>query len=134
METSFEHNDVLQRLREKGIRLAIDDFGTGFSSFDYLRRYPVSRIKMSQHFVRGSLHDTSDAAIVKAIIGLARELNVEFIAEGVETAEQLEQLRAWGCCLIQGYYFARPLPSDEIRPLLLDGVIHPALPETSPRT
>ena len=98
METSFEHNDVLQRLRDKGIRLAIDDFGTGFSSFDYLRRYPVSRIKMSQHFVRGSLHDPSDAAIVKAIIGLARELNVEFIAEGVETAEQLEQLRAWGCC------------------------------------
>ena len=132
METSFEHNDVLQRLREKGIRLAIDDFGTGFSSFDYLRRYPVSRIKMSQHFVRGSLHDASDAAIVKAIIGLARELNVEFIAEGVETAEQLEQLRAWGCCLIQGYYFARPMPSGEVGPLLADGVIHPALPETSP--
>ncbi len=134
METSFEHNDVLQRLRGKGIRLAIDDFGTGFSSFDYLRRYPVSRIKMSQHFVRGSLHDASDAAIVKAIIGLARELNVEFIAEGVETAEQLEQLRAWGCSLIQGYYFARPLPSGEVGSLLADGVIHPALPETSPRT
>ena len=134
METSFEHNDVLQRLREKGIRLAIDDFGTGFSSFDYLRRYPVSRIKMSQHFVRGSLHDASDAAIVKAIIGLARELNVEFIAEGVETAEQLEQLRAWGCGLIQGYYFARPMPSGEVGLLLADGVIHPALPETSPRT
>jgi len=134
METSFEHNDVLQRLREKGIRLAIDDFGTGFSSFDYLRRYPVSRIKMSQHFVRGSLHDASDAAIVKAIIGLARELNVEFIAEGVETAEQLEQLRAWGCCFIQGYYFARPMPSGEVGLLLADGVIHPALPETSPRT
>src|SRR5579872_2481677 len=133
METSFEHNDVLQRLREKGIRLAIDDFGTGFSSFDYLRRYPVSRIKMSQHFVRGSLHDASDAAIVKAIIGLARELHVEFIAEGVETAEQLEQLRAWGCSLIQGYYFARPMPSVEVGLLLVNGVIHPALPETSPR-
>lgn len=133
METSFEHNDVLQRLREKGIRLAIDDFGTGFSSFDYLRRYPVSRIKMSQHFVRGSLHDASDAAIVKAIIGLARELNVEFIAEGVETEAQLEQLRAWGCCLVQGYYFAKPMPSVEIKPLLIDGVIHPALPEVSPR-
>ncbi len=133
METSFEHNDVLQRLREKGIRLAIDDFGTGFSSFDYLRRYPVSRIKMSQHFVRGSLHDASDAAIVKAIIGLARELNVEFIAEGVETAEQLEQLRAWGCSLIQGYYFARPMPSGEVELLLVEGVIHRALPETSPR-
>jgi EAL domain-containing protein (putative c-di-GMP-specific phosphodiesterase class I) len=129
METSFEHNDVLQRLREKGIRLAIDDFGTGFSSFDYLRRYPVSRIKMSQHFVRGSLHDVSDAAIVKAIIGLARELHVEFIAEGVETAAQLEQLRAWGCWLVQGYYFAKPMPSAEIGPLLVEGVIHP---ETSP--
>lgn len=133
METSFEHNDVLQRLREKGIRLAIDDFGTGFSSFDYLRRYPVSRIKMSQHFVRGSLHDASDAAIVKAIIGLARELNVEFIAEGVETEAQLEQLRAWGCCLVQGYYFARPMSSGEINPLLNDGVIRPAVPEVSPR-
>jgi len=132
METSFEHNDVLQRLREKGIRLAIDDFGTGFSSFDYLRRYPVSRIKMSQHFVRGSLHDPSDAAIVKAIIGLARELQMEFIAEGVETAEQLEQLRAWGCCLVQGFYFAKPISAGEIRSLLVEGVIHPPVPETSP--
>jgi EAL domain-containing protein (putative c-di-GMP-specific phosphodiesterase class I) len=132
METSFEHNDVLQRLREKGIRLAIDDFGTGFSSFDYLRRYPVSRIKMSQHFVRGSLHDPSDAAIVKAIIGLARELHVEFIAEGVETAPQLEQIRAWGCCLVQGFYFAKPMPSAEITPLLEEGVIHPAIPEATP--
>ena len=79
-------------------------------------------------------HDPSDAAIVKAIIGLARELNMELIAEGVETAEQLEQLRAWGCCLVQGYYFARPLPSGEVGSLLADGVIHPVLRETSPRT
>ena len=133
METSFEHNDVLQRLKEKGIRLAIDDFGTGFSSFDYLRRYPVSRIKMAQHFVRDSLNDASDAAIVKAVIGLARELHMDFIAEGVETAEQLEQLRAWGCRHVQGYYFAKPMPSAEIRPLLVQGAIHPELPEASAR-
>ena len=133
METSFEHNDVLQRLKEKGIHLAIDDFGTGFSSFDYLRRYPVSRIKISQQFVRGSLNDASDAAIVKAIIGLARELHVDFIAEGVETAEQLEQLRAWGCRYVQGYYFAKPMSSADIKPLLVQGVIPPALPEASAR-
>lgn len=78
------------------------------------------------------MHDASDAAIVKAIIGLARELNVEFIAEGVETVAQLEKLRAWGCCLVQGYYFAKPMPSGEVSPLLADGVIYPALTETFP--
>lgn len=134
MEASFEHNDVLQRLKEKGIRLAIDDFGTGFSSFDYLRRYPVSRIKISQHFIKDILRDSSNAAIVKAIIGLARELHMDFIAEGVETAAQVEQLRAWGCRHVQGYYFARPMPAGEVTPLLRQGTIQPALPEPAQST
>jgi diguanylate cyclase (GGDEF)-like protein/PAS domain S-box-containing protein len=134
METSFEHNDVLQRLKEKGIRLAIDDFGTGFSSFDYLRRYPVSRIKISQHFVKDILRDASNAAIVKAIIGLARELHIDFIAEGVETAAQANQLREWGCRHVQGFYFAKPMSATELAPLLLQGTIQPTLPETAHST
>jgi diguanylate cyclase (GGDEF)-like protein/PAS domain S-box-containing protein len=125
METSLQHNDVLERLKQKGIRLAIDDFGTGFSSFDYLRRYPVSRIKISQHFVNDMMRDSSNAAIVKAIIGLARELHMDFIAEGVENAAQAAQLRTWGCHQVQGYYFAKPMLPSEIDSLLLRGTIQP---------
>jgi len=132
METSFEHNDVLERLKKKGIRLAIDDFGTGFSSFDYLRRYPVSRIKISQHFVKDILRDASNAAIVKAIIGLARELHIDFIAEGVEMGTQVARLREWGCRHVQGFYFAKPMSAEEITPLLSQGTIQPALAETAP--
>lgn len=128
MEASREHNDVLLRLRESGLRLAIDDFGTGYSSLDYLRRFPVDRIKVAQSFVLESAEGTGSAAIVKAAIGLARELKLDVVVEGVETAEQLARVRAWGCHKIQGFYFSKPLLAAEIVPLLRAGKVAPAMP------
>ena len=118
MEASREHNDVLVRLRQSGVRLAIDDFGSGYSSLDYLRRFPVDRVKIAQEFVRLIASDPGSAAIVKATIGLARELGLVTIAEGVETVEQFDLLKAWGCRQMQGYYFSRPLAPGDVSILL----------------
>jgi EAL domain-containing protein (putative c-di-GMP-specific phosphodiesterase class I) len=107
--TASEAGDMLMRLHESGVRIAIDDFGTGYSSLDYLRRFPAGRIKIAQTFVRHLGSRSGDAAIVKAIIGLARELGMTAIAEGVETQAQFEMLRDWGCTDAQGYLFDRPL-------------------------
>jgi diguanylate cyclase (GGDEF)-like protein/PAS domain S-box-containing protein len=123
MEASREHSDVLDRLREKGVRLAIDDFGVGYSSLDYLRRFPADRIKIAQPFVAQIATEAGSAAIVKATIGLARELGIMVIAEGVETFAQLDLLRAWGCREGQGYYMARPLAVEDVTPLLKRGRI-----------
>jgi diguanylate cyclase (GGDEF)-like protein len=124
-EASREHNDVLVRLRQSGLRLAIDDFGTGYSSLGYLRQFPVDRIKIAQLFVRDLRAVADYAAIVKATIGLALALDLNVIATGVETAEQLELLRAWGCREAQGAYFAPPLPPDAITGLLRRGRVAP---------
>ncbi len=126
MEASSHHHDVLQRLRRTGIKIAIDDFGTGYSSLDYLRRFPVDRIKIAQNFVGGLGTMPGNAAIVKATIGLARELGITVIAEGIETAEQFALLKAWGCSQGQGFYIARPgLPEDLALLLLREGCILP---------
>jgi EAL domain-containing protein (putative c-di-GMP-specific phosphodiesterase class I) len=131
METSREHNDVLQRLHQAGISFAIDDFGTGYSSLDYLRRFPFNRLKIAQNFVADLATDPGNAAIVKASISLARELGLNIIAEGVETAEQLELLKVWGCHEVQGFYFAKPMSADEIAPVLRQGRIAPHGPTWS---
>jgi EAL domain-containing protein (putative c-di-GMP-specific phosphodiesterase class I) len=123
MEASLELNDVLARLRRSGVKFAIDDFGAGYSSLDYLRRFPVDRIKIAQVFVAGIETDPSSAAIVRAIIALARELNIVAIAEGVETARQVELLKGWGCPQMQGYYFARPLVADDFALLMRGGEV-----------
>jgi EAL domain-containing protein (putative c-di-GMP-specific phosphodiesterase class I) len=132
MATSFANNEVLVRLRASGVRLAIDDFGTGFSSLDYLRQFPMDRIKIAQNFVLelGTAASTAagSAAVVKATIGLARELGIDVIAEGVETAEQLRLIRSWRCDEVQGYFFAKPLSPDELVPLLQAGRIVPSAP------
>ncbi len=124
MEASLEHRDILLRLRQGGIRFAIDDFGTGYSSLDYLRRYPADRVKIAQEFVRLIAVDQECAAIVRTVIGLARELGMVAIAEGVETREQLELLTLWGCREAQGYYFSAPLGADEVLPLLRAGMMN----------
>jgi diguanylate cyclase (GGDEF)-like protein/PAS domain S-box-containing protein len=121
MRTSSGHDNVVERLRSRGLRIAIDDFGTGYSSLLYLRSFPVNRIKIAQEFVKNIGIEPNDTAIVKATIGLARELGIGVIAEGVETANQLELLHAWGCQQAQGYYFAGPMPAEDILPLLRDG-------------
>lgn len=130
------NNELLVRLRATGVRLAIDDFGTGFSSLDYLRQFPVDRIKIAQNFVlelgTGAATVAGSAAVVKATIGLARELEIEVIAEGVETAEQLRLVTSWGCHEVQGFLFAPPLRAEDLEPLLRAGRIAPSPTELEP--
>jgi EAL domain-containing protein (putative c-di-GMP-specific phosphodiesterase class I) len=121
MDASRRHGDTLHRLREKGVRIAIDDFGTGYSSLDYLRRFNVDRIKIAQNFVSDLETAMGDRAIVRAALGLARELGLEVLAEGIETRAQLLLLRSWGCREGQGYFFTPPLPVAEATELLRRG-------------
>ncbi|MDX6232543.1 MAG: hypothetical protein QOH68_1527, partial [Nocardioidaceae bacterium] len=106
-------------LKSLGFKIAIDDFGTGYSSLAYLRRFPVDLLKIDRAFVDGLEDDASDVAIVRAIISMAKSLGMGVIAEGVETAGQLERLREMGCDMAQGYYFAKPIPADDLTELLL---------------
>ena len=122
VRTSGETNDVLRRLRSKGIRLAIDDFGTGYSSLAYLRRFPVDRIKVAQDFVIDLDRDSNAAAIVRATIGLADVLGIDAIAEGIETKDQARLLLEWGCREAQGFYFGRPEAAEKVATLLRRGV------------
>lgn len=126
MEASNKHNDLLLRLREAGHRIAIDDFGSGYSSLGYLSRFPVDQIKIAQAFISGIGVSPGDDAIVRAALSLARELDIEVVIEGVETAEQLSLLKAWGARIVQGFYFARPLTVDEMTAVLrVEGITLP---------
>jgi EAL domain-containing protein (putative c-di-GMP-specific phosphodiesterase class I) len=111
MEEAERNVDVLERLRGLGVQVAVDDFGTGYSSLAYLKRFPVDMLKVDKSFVDGLGENLEDTAIVKAVINLAHALGLRTVAEGVETTGQLDQLRALGCELGQGYYFSRPLPA-----------------------
>ena len=112
---------IINGLHEAGIRLSIDDFGTGYSSLSYLKKFKVYKLKIDQSFVRDISTDQEDKAIVAAIISMSKDLGLQTIAEGVETAEQLDYLRAQGCDEAQGYFYSRPLPPEEIEPLLTNG-------------
>ncbi|MCD1259725.1 EAL domain-containing protein [Paenibacillus athensensis] len=105
-----EQLDTLRELREMGIAISVDDFGTKYSSLSYLKRFPVTKIKLDQSFVRGVQSDAKDRAMIKAIISVAESFELEIIAEGVETEEQAAFLVENGCVHIQGYYFFRPMP------------------------
>lgn len=110
---------LLNDIAALGVRLAVDDFGTGYSSLSYLKRLPFGTLKIDQSFVRDITVDPNDTAIVVAIISMARSLDLEIIAEGIETAGQLSLLRAKGCTVGQGYYFSVPKSADELAPVLL---------------
>jgi EAL domain-containing protein (putative c-di-GMP-specific phosphodiesterase class I) len=101
-------------LKAMGLTLAIDDFGTGYSSFSYLRQFRVSKLKIDRSFIRDVAVNPDDAAITTAIISMAKNLNLKVIAEGVENEAQMSFLRAHQCDEIQGYYFSKPLPLEEI--------------------
>jgi diguanylate cyclase (GGDEF)-like protein/PAS domain S-box-containing protein len=112
--------DTIARLRDMGIKIAIDDFGTGYSSLSYLKNWRVDALKIDRSFVRDLVTDSSDLAIVSAIIAIAKHLHIQVIAEGIEAYQQAEILRRLGCTVGQGFLFARPMPADEILKMLRD--------------
>jgi diguanylate cyclase (GGDEF)-like protein/PAS domain S-box-containing protein len=118
MEQGAEAERRLAALRAMGVRLSIDDFGTGWSSLAYLRRLPIDKLKIDRSFVADMPDDPTSVEITTAIISLARNLKLEVLAEGVETATQFDELVRLGCDVVQGWFFSRALPADEI-PLLL---------------
>ncbi len=137
-ESFLMHNidsavDILNSFAEQGIGLAIDDFGIGYSSLSSLKRLPLHILKVDQSFVRELITDPDDASIVRTILAMAANLKLDVIAEGVETAEQLAALRSFGCRNVQGFYYSRPLPHDQIEPLLIKDFSHAPATRPSPR-
>ena len=116
--TATRHPEItlrlLRQLEQKGFELAIDDFGTGYSSLSYLRQMPARTVKIDQSFVRGSTQNRADREITEAIVALAKKLHLETVAEGVELEEEALWLKEMGCDIGQGFYFARPMPADEL--------------------
>jgi EAL domain-containing protein (putative c-di-GMP-specific phosphodiesterase class I) len=110
---------VLRRLKELGVRISMDDFGTGYSSLNYLRRFPFDKVKIDKSFIEHIADDASSLAIVQAVISIAKSRDIATTAEGVETREQLELLRALGCTEMQGYLFSKPKPAAELAKMLL---------------
>jgi len=109
---------LMERLKQTGVSICIDDFGTGFSNLSYLKRFPVDRLKIDISFVREIATDTESLAIAEAIITMSHSLDLEVVAEGVETEAQLELLAERDCDILQGYYFSRPLTAEAMGFLL----------------
>ena len=118
MSRGEETTRILEQLRRRGVRLSIDDFGTGYSSLNYLKQFPVNRLKIDRSFVRDITEDWGDAAISSAVIQLGHIMNTKVIAEGVETVEQASFLVERGCDELQGYYFGKPMPAADFTEFL----------------
>jgi EAL domain-containing protein (putative c-di-GMP-specific phosphodiesterase class I) len=112
---------TMQELKALGVHLALDDFGTGYSSLNYLRRFPVDSLKIDRSFISDVASDASAAAVATSIVAIANSLGLQVVAEGVETREQLAFLRNCGCDSLQGYYFSRPVPTEEFAVLVGEG-------------
>ena len=113
---------ILGQFRQRGVQISLDDFGTGYASLTHLKQFPVDHLKVDQSFVRNLEHDTGDEAIVTAVIGLGRSLNLQVTAEGVETLGQAKRLRELGCHNAQGYLYARPMAASQVPDLLSNWV------------
>jgi EAL domain-containing protein (putative c-di-GMP-specific phosphodiesterase class I) len=109
---------ALHQLRDLGVRISMDDFGTGYSSLSHLRSFPFDKIKIDQSFVRDLADRPDSIAIIRAVAGLGLSFGVTTTAEGVETQEQLDQMRAEGCTEVQGYFYSKPVPASQIAQLL----------------
>lgn len=114
--------DILGELKKLGVRFSIDDFGTGYSSLGYLKQLPINTLKIDRAFIRDIINDPNDAAITAAIIVMAQKLNLDVIAEGVETAEQMQFLHNLNCHAIQGYHFSRPVEAEKATSLLIENM------------
>ena len=118
MDYEKSTHEMLNRLSKMGVRLSIDDFGTGYSSLSYLKRFPINTLKIDRSFINDICTDPDDAAIVTAIIAMAKSLNIDIVAEGVETQAQLDFLEKKSCNLAQGFYFSEAIPEDDFIALL----------------
>ncbi|MBF0614355.1 MAG: EAL domain-containing protein [Magnetococcales bacterium] len=124
---------TLHTLKQMNLQLSIDDFGTGYSSLSYLKRFPIHALKIDRAFVRDIIADPDDAAITKTIISMAKNLNLQVVAEGVAAPDQLEFLRTLGCDLVQGFLFSQPVPPEEIALFLGEDRIFQEKPGFSPK-
>src|SRR5439155_11759956 len=104
---------VLAELKDIGVRIAVDDFGTGYSSLTYLQQFPLDVLKIDKSFIEGAVRRRQDRAIVAGLVDLAHAFGITTVAEGVETAEQLEVLRTLGCERAQGFFWSEPMSADE---------------------
>jgi EAL domain-containing protein (putative c-di-GMP-specific phosphodiesterase class I) len=119
-----QSNAVLEQLSAMGVLVSVDDFGTGYSSMSYLRSFPIDKLKIDRVFINEILTRPADASIVRAIVSLAHSLNLKVVAEGVESAAQLDFLNAAGCDEYQGYHFSRPLPASDFERLVREARAH----------
>jgi EAL domain-containing protein (putative c-di-GMP-specific phosphodiesterase class I) len=109
---------ILERLSRMGVIVSVDDFGTGYSSMSYLRRFPIDKLKIDRSFITNVMTSADDASIVQAIISLAHGLRLKVVAEGIESAEQVQFLRSLGCDQYQGFYFSRPVDAADFEKML----------------
>jgi EAL domain-containing protein (putative c-di-GMP-specific phosphodiesterase class I) len=114
---------VLAELKKMGVRLAIDDFGVGYSSLTHLKRFPIDTLKVDRSFIRDLPQDPEDKAITEAIIAMGKSLNLTVVAEGVETLEQQTFLHDHNCDEMQGFFFSKPIPSDQFAELLRQRIL-----------
>ena len=110
--------EALEMCRKAGMNISIDDFGTGYSSLSYLHHFPIDTLKIDQAFVRQMTEDAKVKALVKTIIQLGKSMELKIIAEGAESLEEAHTLKALGCDMVQGYYFAKPMAEDDVIELI----------------
>ncbi len=123
MEDPTAAVEMLQEMKDLGIRLAIDDFGTGYSSLSYLHRFPLDTLKIDRSFISGESDGVNGMEIARTVMPLAKNLRLDVVAEGVETAEQVQELKKLECKYAQGYYFSKPLSAEEAGSLLVEHVV-----------